>query len=417
MALSKQYSLKRLDFELLTDAEINCKSAGARISGVRAVFWSHGDLWLEATAYLANKAFEQESLGKSLDTINGHASSLTVYGTFLEQFGLDWFRFPKDRSKRPTYLFRGHLIQEINNCNIARTTAARHITVIRAFYHWVRECALIDRASEPYRTNQTSIRFTDDFGLTRVKQIQTSDLAIRAPRSHIRGVENGLYPIKLQERNQLLRVAEKNFSPEFVLALKLGFFTGMRIQSILGLTQTVLRKHLPSRELEGWFSIEIGGHSGVPAKQGAHYFPSIPSWLLNELLDYCKRPRHAIRQKKAKQVNQDLVFIGQRGQRLNSRSYSQHMTKLRALLQAQGLMLNNFHFHCTRATFGTALVLMLLDAAFPTKNILQKLMATMGHASAESSLSYIKFIENEKEMADMAAAYSSYLGLSNENNE
>lgn len=415
MATTIKYALQRIVWTVDEGRALNSTREAHEITHAPAVLWESNELWLEASVYLRRKALYIASTGGSQLTTTSHASSLSAYAQFLEEHDLEWSSFPEDRSERPTYRFRGYLLAQVDVGQMARSTAARHVSVIKQFYQWARANCALGWAVEPYRTRQVEVRFTNSVGLTGRKSVETTDLAIRATRVKSGGLEDGVHPIKLGERNQLMQIAHQNFRPEFVLILKLGFFTGMRIGTILDLTYSALRAHFPSRELEGCYSIEVGGKSGISSKGGVHYLPSIPAWLLEELLDYCKRPRRAIRQKRAATEDRDLVFMGQRdGQRLNGRSISPDMTHLRRIARAQGMRLPNFHFHCTRATFGTGLVLTLLDAGVPTKAILPVLMAAMGHSRADTSMRYVQFIENKKHLAEIATEYGNFLGLPQE---
>lgn len=408
MARTVQYIAQRLEYEF-AEGELRSELHGNHLA-MPAIVWKSGALWLDATAYLRSKAWHQNSIGGSQQTVASHAFTLTAYANFLEVEKLSWCDFSDDRSP-PTYRFRGHVLRLCDERRLARSTAAKHMGVLRQFYEWAQVNFLVDRASKPYRAKQVAVRFTDNIGLSHSKLVRTSDLAIRAPRAASRAPEDGAHPIRLAQRDQLLSIAANHFRAEFNLVLKLGFLTGMRIGTIIGLTYSSLRNCFPSRELPGWYSIEVGPKAGIPTKGGVSYYPSIPKPLLAELLNYCKLPRRALRQRNARLEDRDLVFLNFRGKRMTSGSFSADMTKLRRLAKAQGMRLANFHFHCSRATFGTAFVITQLDRGLPSSAILPRLMALMGHSRADTSLAYIAFIENDQLLTQDAIEHANYLGL------
>lgn len=411
MATVEMYPAHRHAIEIV-DGRIRWSTNGAAIEAP-AVIWSGGEAWLAALAYCREKAFYAHSMGGSPTTIKVHATALAAYATFLESEELPWDVFPQDRSLRPTYRYRGHVMRRVEAKTLARSTAASHMSVLRLFYAWaVHSGALADRSAEPYVARQARIRYTDRVGLERATVVVTSDLAIRRANRANPGVEDGCMPLRMGDRDQVLAICQKHFRPEFQMAMKLGLYSGMRIGTILGLTHTTLRKHFPSTDMpSGWFSVSVGPEHGVSTKGGVTYHPSMPEWLLKELLQYCKSVRRGVREKHAADQNKDLVFLNFQGRPLNNRSFSQDMTELRRIAKAKGLRIPRFRFHDTRATFGTAFVLASLSAGQKTNQILPRLMRLMGHASAASSLRYIQFVEDDQRIEADAEAYADYLGL------
>lgn len=380
-----------------------------------AVIWANGECWLAASVYLRRKAFDVAAAGGSHTTVESHATALGAYATFLESENLDWAVFPESKSLRPTYRYRGYVLGRCQNGSLTRSTAANHMSVLRAFYEWAMQSGvLIDQQIEPFRTRQVAVRYTDQVGLEQTKIVLTSDLAIKRPALARCGVEEGCTPLRLADRDQVVRICREHFRKEFQLVMELGFFSGIRLGTILGLTHTALRRHFPSSDIPNWFAISVGPDHQIPTKKGVNYFPSIPAPLLRELLDYCTSVRRAQRQRKASHSDRDLVFLSAQGRRLNTRSFSADMTRLRRIAKAQGMQIPEFYFHCSRATFGTTFVLASMDAGHKTTTILPRLMRLMGHASAESSLHYIDWVEDKKNMEGDINAYSDFLVLPEE---
>lgn len=376
-----------------------------------AIIWSDGEPWLPAMAYLREKAHEAYATGGSTKTVMLHANALAAYASWLEREELDWSHFPEDRSLRPTYRYRGHVMDRIRDQTLARSTAANHMSVLRAFYGWAAYVGYLHRSAEPYRPRVVAVRYADAIGRERVTSVVSSDLAIRRGKQSRRGVEEGCVPLRRADRDALLGIAAEHFRPEFVLALKLGFYSGMRLGTILGLTHTALRKHFPSREMPDWFSISVGPEHGIPTKAGVTYHPSMPEPLLRELLTYCRSGRRDARTKKAAPEHKDLVLLSKDGEPLSTRSFSHDMTDLRKIACAQGLRLRTFRFHDTRATFGTSFVLASMQADHKPNQVLPVLMRLMGHTTAASSMIYIDFVEEDERMDAASAAWEEWLGV------
>ncbi|MCK5771169.1 tyrosine-type recombinase/integrase [Algiphilus sp.] len=376
-----------------------------------AIIWSDGEPWLPAMAYLRERAFEAHATRGSTKTVMLHANALAGYASWLEREELDWSHFPNERSLRPTYRYRGHVMDRIHDQTLARSTAANRMSVLRAFYGWATYVGYLHRSAEPYRPRVVAVRYADAIGRERVTNVVSSDLAIRRGKQSRRGVEEGCVPVRMTDRDALLGIAAEYFRLEFLLTLKLGFFSGMRLGTILGLTHTSLRQNFPSHDIPGWFSISVGPEHGIPTKAGATYHPSIPEPLLRELLTYCRSGRRDARAKKAAPQAKDLVLLSNQGAPLSTRSYSHDMTQLRKLASAQGLRLQNFRFHDTRATFGTAFVLASMQAGHTPDQIMPVLMRLMGHTSAASSMLYIDFVEEDERMDAASAAWEEWLGV------
>lgn len=413
MAYIETYKGQRLKISVVAD-KVKYDPQG-RVVKMHAVIRDDHEPWLTACAYLRQKALEALAAGSSQSTVQRHAEALRSYAEFLESEGLEWNVLPEDKSLRPTYRYRGHALGRCAQSKLARSTASNHMSVLRCFYGWAMRCGALDaRSHAPYRQKVVSIRYTDKIGLEKARTVISSDLAIRRPRVDAGGVEDGCMPLRLSVRDQVLRICRDNFRPEFDLAMKLGFYSGLRIGSIVGLTHKAIRKHFPSPEIPGWFAINVGPKHGIPTKGGVNYTASMPDWLLRELLAYGTSVRRAIRVKKADEENADLLFLNLSGERMNHKTFSTDMTLLRRLAASKGIRLKRFHFHDSRATFGTAFVLASLAAGHKEKYILPRLMRLMGHANAASSLHYISWVEDNKRMEEDAEVYADYFGLPKE---
>lgn len=413
MARVEMYVGQRLRIEQI-DGRVEYDPHGPKID-MPAVIWTDGEPWLAATVYLRRRAFQAAAAGRSQSTIARHSTALAAYATYLESEQLGWNEFPEDKSLRPTYRYRGHVLARCHALDLARSTAANQMSVLRAFYGWaMRWGALIDRSVEPYRPRPIVVRYSDQVGLQRSTIVMSSDLAIKRTKVAFGGVEEGCKPLRIADRDQVLRICRDHFRVEFQLVMKIGFYSGMRLGTIIGLTESAIRNHFPSPDIPSWCAIGVGPEYGIPTKHDVTYHPSMPEPLLRELLKYCRTIRRALRQRNASQTDQDVIFLNAKGQRLTTRSFSADMTKLRRIAKAQGMQIPWFHFHCSRATFGTSIVLAGLAAGHKTTHMLPRLMRLMGHARAPSSMHYIDWVEDDERMKADIDAYSDFLGMPQE---
>ncbi len=89
------------------------------------------------------------------------------------------------------------------------------------------------------------------------------------------------------------------------------------------------------------------------------------------------------------------------------------MVDLRKTAVLAGLkFMRNFHFHMTRATFGTWLTATLLEQGYNQKAVLAFMCEAMLHKDVETTIGYIKFVEQTAIKIQVANAFTqAFLGL------
>ena len=367
---------------------------GNPIEKVPSIIWESGMMWTEASMFLAKRSIDKHVLGASLSAVVSDGSHLCSYAQFLEDQEIAWNKFPKEIYKRPTYMFRGHLIRLRNERSLAPSTIrARMLTIVR-FYKWCYENRLLEETnSEAFLSREQELQFINSFGGMQSKKTLTTDLSIAIRSAKKSGLEQGLYPISSEDRDVLLENAKGVVSQEYLLMLKLGFFSGVRMGTIVDLNVEALLKAEESHNMVDAKSIPVGPQYGIHTKAGVSYQVSIPNWLWLELLIYSRSTRRLIRSAKAKPKEKDRVFITQRGNGYGVNTTQGQMSKLRLFAPTIGLDLDKFYFHCTRATFGSVLVKDMLIKKYDESRILATLMKLMGHSNSASSMRYVKFFE------------------------
>lgn len=358
---------------------------------------ANGQLWREGCAYLAERSTHVILSEIDVQTVQSEAKHLAAFLRFCETEGLNPLAFPKLRAEKPTYRFRAFLIQKRNKREISSSTAATRINTVRKFYQWLMDTGFLSPSASPFIQRNVGIYANDRLGFARKKTVTSSDLKIRNKSVFKSALEGGLHPISREARDAILHYAYATGPIEFALILDLGFRTGMRLQTACGITTESLNIAVPNDEAT-FVSIRVGPNVGIQTKLGVHYAPRIPADLFAKLQDYAQSSRRLTRLKKAAGDAQNLIFLTKTGRpfyRPDGRGAPNISTALKKLKTGMNRNdLHNFYFHCTRATFGTHLVIAGLTANLPPQRIVKILMELMGHSHISSSLKYLAYVED-----------------------
>ncbi|HUD40582.1 MAG TPA: hypothetical protein VMR06_01135 [Dokdonella sp.] len=382
------------------------------IEGLPVLYFSDGRLWEEAALYLTSWARDiaEDQAGADLQSVQSSAWQLRAYLEFCEEKSLDPMKFGKRRYEKPTYLFKGRLIQQRDGKatrddgsklkQLAASTVSNRIAAIARFFLWLIDTGAAQFQHPPCKVKHITIQTRTAHGLRRSIQVRTTDLAIRYRAADRNSVEGGLKPVSRAMRDEILGAARKHCSIEFALMLELGFLSGPRIQTICDLKCATL-ENARRRRTETLLMLPVGPKHGVATKGGVNYELQVPLDLLERLREYAVSPRRALRVAKASEVDCDVLFLNRFGKRYNRRgadestSIAQDMARLRRATKGV-LDLANFYFHCSRATFGTTIVNAGLRAGVSLDRILSRLKTLMGHKDARVSLGYVHFVEKEE---------------------
>ena len=204
--------------------------------------------------------------------------------------------------------------------------------------------------------------------------------------------------------------------------LLLGFFTGARIQTITDLKRGTLDNAVPHPMVPGMFLLAVGpGHRPhVATKFDVQGRIMVPDWLLDELRSYVTDTARLKREIKAAPERKDLIFLTKSGNSYADREKSSGtavdgaVSKLRKKATAAGMKFaEHFHFHMTRATFGTWLTSLLLSMKDITeKEVLGFVRDAMLHKNEADTLRYIRFVKETKMKIQVANEFSqAFLGL------
>ncbi|WP_171910382.1 site-specific integrase [Paraburkholderia fungorum] len=245
------------------------------------------------------------------------------------------------------------------------------------------------------------IHIPDPTGFERTIGVLTTDLSIPNRRPVGVRLEFGLLPIRAEDRNDALKLANDHASEELYLMLMLGFFTGMRIGTIADLKVQTLDNAVPDPAARHFFKITVGpgAHPPVAVKLGVTGQISLSSLLLNRLRDYATGARRLKREIKASLQNKDLLFLTRFGNSFcqngvnNSNAINVEMHSFREKAKSSGLnALRDFHFHQSRCTFATELARLAIrvgGSMFAISMVKRALLVK----SESTALHYIRFVE------------------------
>lgn len=412
-----QYSLSD-DGNVTWERDIACR----RIKNLPQIFWADGTPWVEANLW----AHERATSGKTdLETVRPNMRHLHKYSQWLEAEGLDWRHFPTLERDRVLIRWRKKLMENRDKYGLLTpSTATQRMNATINFYRYARANDFIGRDAPLWQERQVVHRFHDSVGFERTMLLSSNDLAIpNRPRHGLR-LEDGLTPITKKQMHELLDFTkqEVNVSPELHLMLQLGFFSGARIQTIADLKKGSLDNAVNDASVPGLVYIAVGpGHKPhVATKFDVQGRILVPDWLFHDLCAYVTDPRRLAREAKAPQENKNLIFLTRFGRRYaesesaSGTAVGRAMVDLRRAATLSGLkFMKNFHFHMTRATFGTWLTETLLEMGYDHKAVLTFVSDAMLHKDIETTLRYIKFVQQTPIKIKVANEFTeAFLGLS-----
>ncbi|MDG2517812.1 tyrosine-type recombinase/integrase [Lysobacter soli] len=355
-----------------------------------------------------------------LRTAAARATSLLAYARWLENTGTDWRYFPPRKDERCLVRYRGFLVSQRDDGTLAASTATQRMRTVVHFYRWMNAAGLISADWPMWREKSVGIRLPDRFGFDRLISSRTTDLAI--PNRVRRGdrLEDGVVPVTQRDRDRILTFARSNASEETFLMLAIGFFTGMRLQTISDLKVGSLDCALPDGSSEDLYRIEVGPTAIPPVATKFDVSGSIfiPKNLLDHLKQYSESTRRLKREARAANGLKDLLFLTRFGNAYAARGTDKssalnvEMHALRKRGKRQGIdALSNFRFHQTRATFATELARASIRAGGAIQ-ALQIVREALLHKSEATSLKYIRFIEKVETKKKVADEFTrAFLGL------
>lgn len=405
--------------ELKTNAqgELSCDPISGNIGSLPTLFTQDGAFNHEANSYL----FYQKAIKRAKD-LAPCAKALHSYYQFLEDNGLVWDHFPPVKRLKPTYLFRSHLLKQINRGELAQSTASVRMSHVVNYYKWLMHDGYLRIKNEkeaPFKIEFVSVQSTGILAHTSPTfTVQTSDLRIKIARD---ATSRNVRPLSPLSRESLAILTQylPLTAEELRLQVLLSIDTGLRINEIATLTLDVLDTAIPLAESQHRYELLLSPQvTGVQTKYSKSRQIEISAQLLTVLNEYRTSERRLKRLNKLYEKierltdpqasfnqatletlqrceNHEPFFISNQGNPTTAKAIEARWTEFRTYLKQHH---SNFthRFHDLRATYGTYRLNDLLEANLPVVECMELLMGWMGHKNESTTWKYLSFLKRKE---------------------
>ncbi|MEO9656259.1 tyrosine-type recombinase/integrase [Marinomonas sp.] len=364
-----------------------------QLSRVPQIFFSDGEPWSSANRYAIDQL--NSGLKKNYKTVSSFMSHLKAYASWLELEGVDWRYFPKKKKDRCLVRYRGFLVRQRDQGEIAPSTATARMSSIVRFYHWAKLNGFIEK-KELWENKVNIVKFFTKEGLERTIAVNHTELSIPSRKPPGELLEGGLLPLSVRDRDTLLKFLLDNEKHELYLMFLIGFFTGARSETIRTLQISTLyniQKDPLGTEI---VRISVGPGTKVKTKYGVKGDILIPFQLIEQLKYYANSVRRLTRQSRSSGNDSATLFLTERGNTYSDTSFTKLISDLRKELISSGLLqFKHLKFHQSRASFGTGLMQIVLDTLPRKSDAIVFVRDAMLHKNESTTWKYIRFIENE----------------------
>lgn len=372
---------------------------------VPQLLWADGRFWSEANMWFLSRARYLLSGKLKIDTIAANGKDLFAYADWLELSGMRWWECDLRDDQRPLNRYRGHLVSSYEHGLIAPTLASRRMATLKSFYRWLLTEEILTPGFPLWSERNIRIPYEDAFGFRRhIEAVQTS-LDIKATkRVGEASLEGGLQPVSLEVRDAILELAHRRCSHELFLMLSLGFWSGLRLGTVTDLKDQTIENAVPIHECPALKHFSVGPLANPPVQMKLDQSSDgivVPTQLLEELLDYSVSLARGKRVALAKPEHKHLLFLTKFGNPYGSSgsdrspTVNAEMSRLKRLARMEGLNIDDFTFHWSRATFAT-----MWARAARANGHLHEFMPTLkrmlAHKHDRTTERYVRWVEKEQ---------------------
>ncbi|MBU0562435.1 MAG: site-specific integrase [Gammaproteobacteria bacterium] len=398
-------------------------------------FWDLGNL------YLMHRFTELAKIEPpSIETIQGIAKHLMMYLRWIEHVRaqdavIHELYFPDREELRVTYSYHRYLRRLLreNPQPISLGVAKARMQAVIGFYRGILHGGLVRESAisnAPYEAKAIGIPVVNSVGLQYIKQIETSNLTIKAPRREtvLGTIKDGgnLRPLTEEEQNIVHAELDRYGNRAFQLMCFVALFTGARIQTVCTLRIKHLKDILKSKPIGGEFLLKVGPGTDIDTKNNVNYRLHFPLKVASIVYEYIASEEHAQRRAKSFYGGSDenYVFLSRSGspyftskreikdrqegsfsQRISPkdrvtftiqkgyavRNYIQRLTRD---IRCKNPDFNHFRFHDLRATFGMNFVRDADKAG--NRDVREYLRSRMGHKNFQTTQLYLNYDETNE---------------------
>lgn len=379
-----------------------------------------GTPWAEPTLWLMDRLENSLDPNSASDTSDNLAADLAHYCEFLEDNGIDWTVFQKQKLKRPTYRYYGHLRMAHHGGDMKLSMAQRRMSSVRAFYRWLKQTALLVPEFPAWEEEEKFVAISGAQGRTVLKKVLKTDLSLIVPKSndpYVDTIDDGgkLRPLPRAEQEWLLDalVALDNYPMQLIHLV--GMLAGARIQTILTLQVRHFAQEVEDDRYE--VCIPVGPGTGVDTADDKAMVLHFPTWFYRKLHVYALSD--AARRRRAKADGGDhlkqylflsangaplyeskadrRIFKGADGRRypIKGQAVRQFMTERVLPFVRAAHPTFAYQFHDTRATFGMNLtddkLKEVVQGNIGLDEAREFVRVRMGHESSVTTDRYLKY--------------------------
>lgn len=366
---------------------------GYLLQRVPQIFFFDGEPWSAANRYAIDQL--NSGLKKNHKTVSSFMSHLKAYASWLELEKVDWRYFPKKKKDRCLVRYRGFLVRQRDQGEIAPSTATARMSSIIRFYRWAKVNGFIEK-KELWETKVNLVNFFTKEGLERTIAVNHTELSIPNRKRPGESLEGGLLPLSVRDRDTLLKFLLDHEKHELYLMFLVGFFSGARSETIRTLQLSTLDNVQKDPLGTGIGRISVGNGTKVKTKYDVRGDILIPFQLIEHLKQYAHSVRRLTRQSRSSKNDRTTLFLTERGNTYSDTSFTKLISDLRKELIINDLLqFNNLKFHQSRASFGTGLMQIALNTLPSKSDAIVFVRDAMLHKNESTTWKYIRFIETE----------------------
>lgn len=407
-----------------------------------------GTPWDLGNLYLMHRFTEHAKIEPpSVETIQGIAKHLMMYLRWIEHVRaqgkeIHELYFPEREELRVTYSYQRYLRRLLreNPQPISLGVAKARMQAVIGFYRGILQGGLVREsaiANAPYEARTIGVPVVNSIGLQYIKQVQTSNLTIKAPRRDtvLGAIKDGgnLRPLTEEEQEIILAELEHYGNRAFQLMCFVALSTGARIQTVCTLRVKHLKDMLKSKPVGGEYLLKVGSGTDIDTKNDVNYRLHFPRKLAVLLGEYVASEEHAERCAKSfyGKSDENYVFLARNGsayftskQEVRDRqegAFSQRISpkdrvtftiqkgfavrnyiqRLLRDIRRKHQDFNHFRFHDLRATFGMNFVRDADQAG--VRDVREPLRSRMGHKNFQTTQLYLNYDETNEAVLNVTA--------------
>jgi integrase len=385
------------------------KEAKKPIERLPQIFWEDHRGWTEANLWALERA---SSTLLDIETVKRTMKHLVRYASFLEANHYDWRHFPLKKEDQPLRKFRKQLIEAREVGDLKGSTTTNCMSSVIQFYRFANVNGLVGANAPMWNDRMAIIPFYDSTGFKRTIVRISSGLGISNRKRVGSVLEDGLLPLRAEHMTDLLRYTVQHEGEELHMMLGTGFFTGARIGTITTLTVASLATAREDPLTPGVFLLPVGPGTGVATKFSVVGEIMVPKDVLADLKRYASSTHRLLREAKADHKDKNRLFLTRSGKPYMVETVNRLVHEMRKRAVDYGLkFMQQFKFHQSRATFGTWLMKLLLDAG-GRADAIKVVRDAMLHKDEKTTLGYIHIFENTRAKAHYAEEFNkAFTGL------